>query len=70
MAAVTHAGPFALATDRVFAYGTLMAGFSRQPLLGPAVLEGPGRIRGSLYDFGEYPGVVLDDAAVVAVERW
>jgi gamma-glutamylcyclotransferase (GGCT)/AIG2-like uncharacterized protein YtfP len=39
-----------------------MTGFSRHPLLGgDAVLEGAARLRGSLYDFGEYPGVVLDD---------
>src|SRR5262249_25635775 len=47
--------------DHLFAYGTLMAGFVRRPLLGPAaVMVGPARIRGSLYDFGEYPGLVLD----------
>jgi gamma-glutamylcyclotransferase (GGCT)/AIG2-like uncharacterized protein YtfP len=44
---------------RLFAYGTLMTGFSRRSLLGPAVLEGRGRIRGTLYDLGEHPGVVL-----------
>jgi gamma-glutamylcyclotransferase (GGCT)/AIG2-like uncharacterized protein YtfP len=39
-----------------------MTGFVRRPLLGSAaVLEGHGRIRGSLYDFGDYPGAVLDD---------
>ncbi len=57
-------------TDRLFAYGTLMTGLSRRPLLDPAVLEGRGRIRGSLYDFGEYPGVVLDDAGWVAGELY
>lgn len=56
--------------DRVFAYGTLMEGFVRRSLLGPAILEGPGRIRGSLYDFGEYPGVVLDDGGWVAGELY
>jgi len=45
--------------NRLFAYGTLMTGFSRRPLLKGAVLEARGRIRGTLYDFGEYPGVVL-----------
>ena len=60
----------ALATDRVFAYGTLMAGFSRRPLLGAAILEGYGKIRGCLYDFGEYPGVVLDDAGWVVGELY
>ncbi len=56
--------------DQLFAYGTLMDGFSRRPLLGPAILEGPGRIRGSLYHFGEYPGVVLDAAGWVAGELY
>jgi gamma-glutamylcyclotransferase (GGCT)/AIG2-like uncharacterized protein YtfP len=56
--------------ERLFAYGTLMTGFSRRPLLGPAVLEGRGRIRGSLYHFGEYPGLVLDDRGWVSGELY
>jgi len=57
--------------ERLFAYGTLMRGFVRRPLLGPgAVLEGRGRIRGSLYDFGDYPGVVLDDGGWVVGELY
>ena len=59
-----------LATDRVFAYGTLMAGFSHRPLLDPAIFEGYGRIRGCLYDFGEYPGVVLDGTGWVVGELY
>lgn len=56
-----------MAFDRLFAYGTLMSGLARRPLLGAgAVLEGRGRIRGSLYDFGEYPGVVLEGAGWVS----
>ena len=48
-----------------------MTGFSRRSLLGPAAtLEGPGRIRGSLYDFLEYPGVVLDDGGWVTGELY
>lgn len=48
-----------------------MTGFSRRPLLGPmAALEAQGRVRGSLYDFGEYPGLVLDDAGWVAGELY
>jgi gamma-glutamylcyclotransferase (GGCT)/AIG2-like uncharacterized protein YtfP len=71
MAAVASAGPArAPGPDRLFAYGTLMTGFSRRPLLGAAVLEGPGRIRGSLFHFGEYPGVVLDDAGWVRGELY
>jgi gamma-glutamylcyclotransferase (GGCT)/AIG2-like uncharacterized protein YtfP len=69
MAAVTAAGP-APAPDRLFAYGTLMTGFSRHPLLGAALLEGLARIRGSLHHFGEYPGVILDDRGWVAGELY
>jgi gamma-glutamylcyclotransferase (GGCT)/AIG2-like uncharacterized protein YtfP len=47
-----------------------MTGFSRRPLLGPARLEGPGRIRGSLYHFGDYPGVVLDGRGWVRGELY
>jgi gamma-glutamylcyclotransferase (GGCT)/AIG2-like uncharacterized protein YtfP len=71
MAVVTAAGSApAPGPDRLFAYGTLMTGFSRRRLLGAALLEGPGRIRGSLYHFGDYPGVVLDDAGWVAGELY
>lgn len=58
------------AIDRVFAYGTLMTGQSRRSWLGAAILEGRGRIRGSLYDFGEYPGLVLDDGGWVSGELY
>jgi gamma-glutamylcyclotransferase (GGCT)/AIG2-like uncharacterized protein YtfP len=69
MTAVMAAGHApASGPDRLFCYGTLMTGFSRRPLLGPARLEGRGRIRGSLYHFGEYPGVILDDRGWVAGE--
>jgi gamma-glutamylcyclotransferase (GGCT)/AIG2-like uncharacterized protein YtfP len=71
MTAVTVAGPvLASGPDRLFAYGTLMTGFSRRPLLGAALLEGIARIRGSLYHFGEYPGVVLDDRGWVTGELY
>jgi gamma-glutamylcyclotransferase (GGCT)/AIG2-like uncharacterized protein YtfP len=68
-------GPIATLTtpalDRLFAYGTLMTGLSRRPLLGPAaVLEGRGRVHGALYDFGEYPGVVLDGSGWVTGELY
>ena len=56
--------------DRLFAYGTLMAGFVRHRLLGPAALEAPGRVRGSLLDLGGYPGVVLDDGGWVQGELY
>ena len=71
MAPVTAASPVpAPGLDRLFAYGTLMTGFSRRPFLGEARLEGPGRIRGSLYHFGEYPGLVLDDGGWVRGELY
>jgi gamma-glutamylcyclotransferase (GGCT)/AIG2-like uncharacterized protein YtfP len=56
---------------RLFAYGTLMTGFTRRPLLGAgAVLEARGRIRGTLYDFGEHPGVVLTGTGWVVGELY
>jgi gamma-glutamylcyclotransferase (GGCT)/AIG2-like uncharacterized protein YtfP len=71
MAAVMTAGAASSpGSDRLFAYGTLMTGFSRRPLLGDAVLEGHGQIRGSLYHFGDYPGVVLDDRGWVTGELY
>ena len=71
MAAVTDARAVpAPGPDRLFSYGTLMTGFSRRPLLGEARLEGPARIRGSLYHFGEYPGLVLDGRGWVAGELY
>ena len=71
MAAVMAAGAdSAPGPDRLFTYGTLMTGFSRRPLLGAALLEGRGRIRGSLYHFGDYPGLVLDDGGWVAGELY
>lgn len=36
-----------------------MTGLVRRPLLGAAILEGPARVRGTLFDCGEYPGLVL-----------
>jgi gamma-glutamylcyclotransferase (GGCT)/AIG2-like uncharacterized protein YtfP len=48
-----------------------MTGFSRRPLLGPsASLEARGRVRGSLYDFVDYPGVVLDEGGWVTGELY
>jgi gamma-glutamylcyclotransferase (GGCT)/AIG2-like uncharacterized protein YtfP len=71
MAAVMAAGADSTpGPDRLFAYGTLMTGFSRRHFLGAALLEGRARIRGSLYHFGEYPGLVLDDGGWVAGELY
>jgi gamma-glutamylcyclotransferase (GGCT)/AIG2-like uncharacterized protein YtfP len=71
MAAVMAADrPSAPGLDRLFAYGTMMTGFSRRPLLGAAAFEGLGRIRGSLYHFGDYPGIVLDGGGWVTGELY
>jgi gamma-glutamylcyclotransferase (GGCT)/AIG2-like uncharacterized protein YtfP len=71
MTAVTAGGAESTSgLRRLFTYGTLMTGFSRRPLLGAATLEGLGRIRGSLYHFGEYPGVVLDGRGWVSGELY
>lgn len=55
---------------RVFVYGTLRAGevndlnqaATRHDIAAPTLL-GTGTIAGRLYDFGTYPGLVLDAAA-------
>ena len=71
MAGVTDARPRDTPSpDRLFAYGTMMTGYSRRPLLDPAVLEGRAEVRGSLYDFGEYPGIILDDGGWVVGELY
>lgn len=48
----------------VFVYGTLRRGGVRaMPELFPgAELAGGASVRGRLYDFGEYPGLLLDEA--------
>ncbi len=56
--------------DRLFAYGTLMTGLSRRPLLKGAVLEARGRMRGTLHDLGEYPGLVLEGTGWVLGELY
>jgi gamma-glutamylcyclotransferase (GGCT)/AIG2-like uncharacterized protein YtfP len=56
--------------SRLFAYGTLMTGFARRPLLKGGVLEARGRIRGTLFDFGEYPGVTLEGTGWVRGELY
>jgi gamma-glutamylcyclotransferase (GGCT)/AIG2-like uncharacterized protein YtfP len=57
--------------SRLFAYGTLMTGFTRRRLLGgAAVLEARARVRGTLYDFGEHPGLGLGGIGWVAGELY
>jgi gamma-glutamylcyclotransferase (GGCT)/AIG2-like uncharacterized protein YtfP len=48
----------------VFVYGTLRRGGVRaMPDLFPAArFVGPGTVKGSLYDLGEYPGLSLDES--------
>jgi gamma-glutamylcyclotransferase (GGCT)/AIG2-like uncharacterized protein YtfP len=48
-----------------------MTGLTRRRLLGAAaVLEARGRVRGTLYDFGEYPGLELDGTGWVVGELY
>jgi len=56
--------------QRVFVYGTLRAGevndlnrAAAQHGIGAATLVGTASIAGRLYDFGTYPGLVLDASA-------
>ena len=53
-------------SELVFLYGTLIPG--QEPAeMTPAVRKlrriGPARVKGRLYDFGEYPGAILDDSS-------
>ena len=53
-------------TDTLFVYGTLTP--DRAPgeiadAVNTLTPLGPGTIRGRLYDFGDYPGVILDDSS-------
>jgi gamma-glutamylcyclotransferase (GGCT)/AIG2-like uncharacterized protein YtfP len=49
----------------IFVYGTLRRGGVREMerLFPGSVFLGVGRVRGRLYDLGEYPGLVLDERA-------
>jgi gamma-glutamylcyclotransferase (GGCT)/AIG2-like uncharacterized protein YtfP len=50
-----------LASDLLFAYGTLMRGFRLHRLLeGRAAYLGRGRVAGRIVDLGSYPGAVTD----------
>jgi gamma-glutamylcyclotransferase (GGCT)/AIG2-like uncharacterized protein YtfP len=50
--------------ERIFLYGTLRRGGSRDVLkhYGDVEFIGAARVRGVLHDFGEYPGLRLSDA--------
>jgi gamma-glutamylcyclotransferase (GGCT)/AIG2-like uncharacterized protein YtfP len=52
--------------DRLFIYGTLHPDRAPQQISAAArqlIPAGRGTIRARIYDFGEYPGVILDDSA-------
>ena len=52
-------------TNYFFFYGTLMSGFVPQEMQGVVrqfATVGPGFVAGRLYDLGDYPGAVLDEA--------
>jgi gamma-glutamylcyclotransferase (GGCT)/AIG2-like uncharacterized protein YtfP len=60
-----------VATDLLFAYGTLMRGFPLHSLLaGRAEPMGAGTAAGRLVDLGDYPGAVRDAAGPVAGELY
>ncbi|TVY05506.1 gamma-glutamylcyclotransferase family protein [Paenibacillus cremeus] len=47
----------------VFVYGTLLVGQSNHHVVAPYLLSvRAGAVRGFLYDYGTYPGLVLSDA--------
>ena len=53
-------------SELVFLYGTLIPG--QEPAeMTPVVTRlrriGPARVKGRLYDFGEYPGAILDESS-------
>lgn len=54
---------------RVFVYGTLLPGEANYHIVAPYVIDvRPGAVRGSLYDYGPYPGLVLDGGGLAAGE--
>jgi len=53
--------------QKVFVYGTLLPGEANHHIVVPYLLDArPGAVRGSLYDYGPYPGLVLDGEGLVA----
>jgi gamma-glutamylcyclotransferase (GGCT)/AIG2-like uncharacterized protein YtfP len=60
-----------VATEHLFAYGTLMRGFPLHRLLrGRAHYAGDGRVAGRLLDLGAYPAAVPDAQGTVAGELY
>jgi gamma-glutamylcyclotransferase (GGCT)/AIG2-like uncharacterized protein YtfP len=57
-------------SEYLFSYGTLQPGLAPDeiaPLVAQLVLVGRGFVRGVLYDFGPYPGAILDPHATSKV---
>ena len=53
-------------SELVFLYGTLIPGqepAEMTPVVRRLRRMGPARVKGRLYDFGEYPGAILDDSS-------
>lgn len=53
-------------SEFLFAYGTLQPGRAPEeiePLVATLVVAGTGYVHGTLYDFGHYPGAILDAAS-------
>jgi gamma-glutamylcyclotransferase (GGCT)/AIG2-like uncharacterized protein YtfP len=57
-------------TEFLFAYGTLQPGRAPAeiaPLIAKLEIVGRGFVRGTLYDFGHYPGAVLNPASATRI---
>jgi len=56
----------------LFVYGTLKKGCKNHKILinpeSAAEFYGEGKIRGSMYDLGDYPAIILDDTAWIMGE--
>ncbi|HUE95594.1 MAG TPA: gamma-glutamylcyclotransferase family protein [Longimicrobiaceae bacterium] len=56
--------------ERLFVYGTLRRGGGMHSLLDGCRLHAEATVRGSLFDLGTYPALVLDDRGTVHGEVW
>ncbi len=54
-----------MGSERIFVYGTLRRGATRDAtkFFEGVVFAATARVRGRLFDFGDYPGLRLDDSA-------
>lgn len=58
-------------SEYLFSYGTLQPGRAPKEIAAAVArlrAVGKGRVRGVLYDLGEYPGAVLDETAAAEIE--